>query len=664
MRLDLTKHAEQIGILPRFQLAKKRLPSLLLITRVCVYAAVILSLLAIFIRVFNASSLWIPLLCNNSAVLLLLAMVTKLAYHLDIWRVQAIDKTENDKHDKNINKSSTFSNQIQQSKFNSLYSIKTNIFYLIKTDVPLVIGLSSLILCILYWGWDFYLPAASSGKLNYAAAVLFVITAFSFLVIERYLFSLPKKQWPEAFMIGFVIRIVIAVQLLTVISLISIDSDSLWPLCLLVIIGCLPAIVTFELVIRSILSFFTPKREMLEPKFLGNSLIASMLDWPPQPFKQIQSELQSHLGIDLQQVWAFTFLRKAFLPIFCLMIFVGWLLSGISVIPLNERGIYERFGEPVKVLKSGLHLGLPWPFGRVIAVEYGIIHEVSTSNGNKTKNNLLPDNENTDITGWGTTEGRAPESANRLWDSTHRNEKSQIIASLINQKQSFHILNMDVRVIYRIGFHDQDALNSIYNTNDISTLVQSTLDRILVHEFASRTLDEALVEHRDILTSDIKMLMQHNLDQLVSGVEVLAVVIEAIHPPAGAANAYHAVQAAQITTQVLISKEKANAIQDKSDAYIKTTELTNSATGFAKETLAQAEADSIRFNTEKLAWLNTNQAFLLEYYLSQLSLALSTNSSPLLIIDHRLDADNMPTIDWRNYITPDNVKIKATNTGD
>ncbi|EPN57735.1 hypothetical protein A235_31267, partial [Pseudomonas syringae pv. actinidiae ICMP 19079] len=106
-------------------------------------------------------------------------------------------------------------------------------------------------------------------------------------------------------------------------------------------------------------------------------------------------------------------------------------------------------------------------------------------------------------------EGPPPNSANRLWDASHINEKSQVIASSAGDKQSFQVVNMDVRFVYRIG-------------------IRSTASRVLVHDFASRTLDELLGEQRSGLADDIGKAVQADLQRLDSGVELLATVVEAI----------------------------------------------------------------------------------------------------------------------------------------
>ncbi len=209
---------------------------------------------------------------------------------------------------------------------------------------------------------------------------------------------------------------------------------------LLAALGSFTALVGLEFLLRAVFSIFRPQNESREPPFIANSLIASMLQWPPRPLIGLQSELRNKYGIDLRQIWAFSFIRKAAPAIILGTIFLSWMLSGIREIPMTGRGVYERFGKAEAILHPGLHLGLPWPLSRVVPVENGSVHELATSISTDNSNEPLAD-----------AEAAAPESANRLWDASHISEKSQIIASGTGGKQSFQIVNMDVRFVYRIG---------------------------------------------------------------------------------------------------------------------------------------------------------------------------------------------------------------------
>jgi regulator of protease activity HflC (stomatin/prohibitin superfamily) len=357
----------------------------------------------------------------------------------------------------------------------------------------------------------------------------------------------------------------------------------------------------------------------------------------------LQHELHNRFGIDLRQIWAFTYMRRAFLPVLAVVMALGWALSGVHEIPMQGRGIYERFGKPVEVLGPGLHGGLPWPFGRVLAVENGVVHELATSVADSSGITSAPVHDS--------AEGPAPASTNRLWDASHINEKSQVIASSTGDKQGFQIVNMDVRLVYRIGLTDEAAMAATYNSADVPMLIRSTASRVLVHDFASRTLDELLGEQRSDLAREIGNAIQADLQRLNSGVEILATVIEAIHPPAGAANAYHAVQAAQIGAQALIARERGAASSTANVAQLNATLSHDQATASAREVMADAQAAQLRFSAEQQGYAKAGQAFLLEQYLTQLSQGLA--HSKLLVLDHRLGgANNAPTIDLRTFTLP------------
>jgi regulator of protease activity HflC (stomatin/prohibitin superfamily) len=488
--------------------------------------------------------------------------------------------------------------------------------------------------------WNLALPPAALGLSASVGAVLALLLAFGLLVVERQLAQENVAQWPEAGALAQLTRVTIICLVLGALCLLFASETSVWPVRLAVLIGLLPGLVAAELLLRAVLSLFSPQRQQLEPALLARSFIADMLRWPPQPLLALQHELHNRFGIDLRQIWAFTYMRRAFLPVLAVIIFVGWSLTGIHEIPLQGRGIYERFGKPVEVFGPGLHAGLPWPLGRVLKVENGVVHELATSVGEASAP-VVPE----------PAEGPAPAIANRLWDASHVNDKSQVIASSRADKQSFQIVNMDVRFVYRIGLTDQAALAATYNSADVPTLIRSTASRILVHDFASRTLDGLLGEDRVGLADEIGRAVQADLQKLDSGVEILATVVEAIHPPAGAANAYHGVQAAQIGAQALISRERGAAAEATHLAQMQASITRDQATASAHEINATAQVADLKFSAEQKAYASAGQAFVLEQYLSQLSQGLA--NAKLLILDHRLGgSSNAPTIDLRTFTLP------------
>ncbi|WP_253426538.1 protease modulator HflK [Pseudomonas sp. GGS8] len=638
MQVDLDGDGAQIAGLPRFQQAVvqgRRLRQWAIGLGALAAAGLVL---AFFVGLFAPQSLWPALLVNQSAGLLVLVAGLQSAWWVALWRARAMNPPVL------VPVAITEEVVVAEGWYERLLDgISQRWLRLLGQIGAPTLWLGGWALLTLYsieQVWNLALPPAALGLSASVGAALSLLLAFGLLVLERQLAQENVARWPEAGSLAQLTRVAIIGLVLSALCLLFGSETSVWPVRLAVLIGLLPGLVAVELLLRAVLSLFSPRREQLEPTLLARSFVADMLRWPPQPLLALQHELHNRFGIDLRQIWAFTYMRRAFLPVLAVVAIVGWSLTGIHEIPLQGRGIYERFGKPVEVFGPGLHAGLPWPLGRVLSVENGVVHELATSVGEASAPVAAEP-----------AEGPAPAIANRLWDASHVNDKSQVIASSRADKQSFQIVNMDVRFVYRIGLSDQAALAATYNSADVPTLIRSTASRILVHDFASRTLDGLLGEDRVGLAEDIGRAVQADLQKLDSGVEILATVVEAIHPPAGAANAYHGVQAAQIGAQALISRERGAAAEATNQAQLQASIARDQATASAHEINSSAQAADLKFAAERKAYSSAGQAFVLEQYLSQLTQGLA--NAKLLVLDHRLGgSSNAPTIDLRTFTLP------------
>ncbi|WP_440973694.1 protease modulator HflK [Pseudomonas koreensis] len=638
MQVDLDVDGTQVTGLPRFQQAAmqgRRLRRLAIGLGGLAGAGWVL---AFFVGLFAAQSLWPALLVNLSAALLVLVAGLQSAWWVTQWRARVVNPLAPVALTAELEPAAPegwyerLLARLSQRGVHLLGQIGAATLWLGVWSALVVLSIEQV--------WNLALPAGAVGLSASVGAALMLLLGFGLLVLERQLAQENPTQWPEAGPLAQLARVAIISLVLGALCLLFASEASLWPVRLAVLIGILPGLVAIELLLRAVLSIFSPHRERLEPTLLARSFVADMLRWPPQPLLALQHELHNRFGIDLRQIWAFSYMRRAFLPVLALVAAVGWVLTGIHEIPLQGRGIYERFGKPVQVFGPGLHAGLPWPLGRVLNVENGVVHELGTSVGDAPAPTQVEP-----------AEGPAPMSANRLWDASHVNDKSQVIASSRGDQQSFQIVNMDVRFVYRIGLGDQDALAATYNNADVPTLIRSTASRILVHDFASRTLDGLLGADRVGLGEEIGRAVQGDLQKLDSGVEILATVVEAIHPPAGAANAYHSVQAAQIGAQALISRERGAAAEASNQAQLQASLARDQATASAREVNATAQAADLKFKAEQQAYASAGQAFVLEQYFSQLSQGLS--KARLLVLDHRLGgSSNAPTIDLRTFTLP------------
>ncbi len=276
---------------------------------------------------------------------------------------------------------------------------------------------------------------------------------------------------------------------------------------------------------------------------------------------------------------------------------------------MDERAVYERLGVPVAVFGPGLHVHLPWPFGILRPVEFGVLHDVAVLPGPAAATARPA------MTG---AEDAPPPSADRLWDGTHPAETTYLIASEASGRQGFQIVDVDLRLIWRIGLSDAAALAAVTNDHDPGTLVRTVAGHVLAINFGQRTLPDLLADDRQTIAADLRRTVQQDLDRLHTGIDVVAIVIEAIHPPPAAVAAYHAVQAAQIRARIAVADQMAQAAESASLARQTAAYDLDTARIQAATALSKARSDAALFADDRLGFQRAGHAFLLERWFGDL----------------------------------------------
>jgi len=408
------------------------------------------------------------------------------------------------------------------------------------------------------------------------------------------------------------------------------------------------AAIATEIFLRLVVSCFSAPD--INADFVPSSTLAGLLRWGSSPFSTLGAELNNRYGIDLRQNWVLRSSVRLLPGTVASMVVCAWLLTSIVVLSPNQRAVYERFGAPIAVWPPGLHAGMPWPFGKVRIVDNGAVHQIIVSGGVEDGSVVAPH---------AAADGSTPEQLNRLWDVQHPGETTQVIAGASGEQQGFQILNADVRLDYRVGPSDEAARAALYRSNDLEATIRSIANRELVHYLASHTLQSLLETSQSVMAQSIQRAVQQQLDRLISGIEVVAVVIEAVHPPAGAAAAYHGVQAAQIRAQASVALAHAFAAEVLGNAQQEALSGVAQASADAADTMALARAQQIDFDADMDAERLGGPAFGFEYYLSHLQQGLQ--NARMTVIDDRLLADRRATIDLRSLTAGDLAGIPRGN---
>jgi regulator of protease activity HflC (stomatin/prohibitin superfamily) len=498
----------------------------------------------------------------------------------------------------------------------------------------LAIGIGLLVGAIVLDAW--HTQAATGSEMLLAIGGGMLILAFPVLVLERSCAAISDAMLAEAPGLGALLRAVLFVQIVLGLALMLQGGGFTVAALLVPACAVLVLVLATEFVLRGVSVLFLPAPAPSAARPSASSTVAAWIRLRPPRLTTMNQAIAKQWGIDLSRSWALGFAGRALVPIGLLLALLAWGLTGLVALPLDQRAVYEQFGRPVAVLEPGLHLVLPWPLGITRRIERGVLHELTLAGS-------VADSE-PGLAQPG-AEDPPPQAADRLWNRPHPGETTYLIASSTASGQGFQRVDVDLRLITRIGLSDTAALQAAYGVADPDALVRATAGRLLARYFASRTLAGVLGEDRQTFTDAIRSAMQQDLDRLATGVEVVAVVVEAIHPPPAAADAWHNVESAEIRARVAIADENGAAAKTASAARSTGDLATFDATATAAEIVAKSTADRTLFTADRTAFAAEPDAFKLERWLAHLRVSLPR--AQLLILDHRLAGAEAPTLDLR-----------------
>ncbi len=474
---------------------------------------------------------------------------------------------------------------------------------------------------------------ANLGELG--LGVTLIVLAFPALIAERRLLAASPANFPEASALARLVRLLVWTLVLGGGAGICRALDLEAARWVQWVVAGLLAGITVELTLRALVTPFLPVTRSQEARGLGDSLITALL-LSRSASGAFGSGLKERFGIDLAQSWAIRFLRRAALPLGTLLVLIAWLLSGVTTLGVSERGVYERCGAPVAVLAPGLHLHLPWPFGQVVRLDYGQVHELAL--GNDSGDLGLPEIA---------ADADTPADFDRVWDRSHPADSSYLVPgpSASGMGTSHQLLNADVRVLWRVRLSDAAALAHAYRVADPAALVRSRARQRLQQTFSVRPLASFIGDDRDRLAGQLQGAIQGDLDAVDSGIEITALIVDAIHPPKEVVPNYHGVQAAEILSRTDKERAKALATSTKADASREAVTRLAQGQANAGEALANARAKALTFRADLDAFAAAPAAMRQERWLQ--TIGRSLNQANLTIIDHRLTIDGGSTIDLR-----------------
>lgn len=250
--------------------------------------------------------------------------------------------------------------------------------------------------------------------------------------------------------------------------------------------------------------------------------------------------------------------RYAYLII--LAVVALWLLSGIYVIRGGEEGMVYRFGRLAKLgAQPGLHLHIPAPVERVQKIPVAVVQRVEL--------------------GFRTI-GRTAGSARAYqWESRHQtgSYEKRLDESLIFTGDE-NIIDINTVIQFKVS----DPLKYVLNVETPAQLVSTCAEASVRRIVSAHEIERLLTTDRTEIENRVQTMLQGLLDESASGIVVVSVELQDVHPPIEVVDAFRDVASA---------REDMNRRVNLAEAYRDS--LIPEVRGLAGEMLAGAEAEKV-----------------------------------------------------------------------
>lgn len=283
----------------------------------------------------------------------------------------------------------------------------------------------------------------------------------------------------------------------------------------------------------------------------------------------ILAYLEKNTGISMRSLWSIQMIKES-LPYAVLgIVLLLWGATGVSLVNSEQQGAHYRFGKlREETLSPGIHFTLPWPFDRVEVYDTESVNQLTVGYVSE-------------------------QSADNFWTEAHGGEEYRLLLGNGNE-----LVSINLRVMYRIG----DLRAYLMSSATPEFLMSAASYEIVTARTITTDLDTMLSTDRAVFADSFREELKTYMARYNTGLEVVDVVLESIHPPVEVADAYQALISAEIEAdRLLIDAEAYRGDRlawawidydlNVAKATIEGKEALAAATGSVAEFLASVEAD-------------------------------------------------------------------------
>lgn len=292
-----------------------------------------------------------------------------------------------------------------------------------------------------------------------------------------------------------------------------------------------------------------------------------------------------------------------------------WLASGFYIISPGEYGVVQRFGKWDRTqTEEGLGYRFPWPVEQMTTVNFSQVRVMNI--------------------------GFAEAFARGGTQKRDLPEESLMLTSDRN------IVDLDLVLQWNI----KSAEDFLFNVDDQESTIKKVAESAIREVVGQTPMFPIITRGRTAVANNTRQIIQENLDQYNSGVNITQVLIQSAEVHPDVQDAFQDVQSA---------KQDAEDVQNRAEAYREdilprargaAIQMVQEAEGYKESAVARATGDADRFNSVYNAYLSGKDVTKERIYIETMEDVLQ--NAQKIILDERSGQGVVP------YLPLDNLTRK------
>lgn len=318
------------------------------------------------------------------------------------------------------------------------------------------------------------------------------------------------------------------------------------------------------------------------------------------------SYLEESTGITMRSLWSIKFIRHILPYTVIAVAMCFWLSTSIVQVEPNQRGAVYRLGVlQSETLSPGLHFTFPAPIDKVEIYDTETVNKMTIGY-------------------------RSEEAGDNIWTAAHGDEEYKLLLGNGNE-----VVSINLRLEYKIA----DLDKYIRNSACAECILEAMAYELVTDRTISTDLNTLLTADRAEFSATFRDELVEKINAYGTGIEVVSVVLESIHPPVEIAETYQKMVSAEIQAEEYILEAEGSAATVVANAEITRALTIGDAKSAYYTQVATASAGVAEFMAAVEAYSTYPEAYKYQKYLEAVATAYS--NARIVIVGDGVDTKNL-----------------------